>query len=63
MFNDAEPRGEDAMPAAIMLALLGGRRRSVQAYERLLEAAGYHDVSWCESGRSIWRLVWGVASC
>ncbi len=63
MFNDLEPRREDAMPAALMLALLGGRRRSVQAYERLLEAAGYRDVSWRESGRSNWRLVLGVASC
>jgi ubiquinone/menaquinone biosynthesis C-methylase UbiE len=57
MFNEAEPLTESALPAAIMLSLLGGRRRSVQAYERLFKSAGYSDVSWRESGQSIWRLV------
>ncbi len=57
MFDESEELTEGALPAAMMLALLGGRRRSVQAYEALFQGAGYSSTSWHGTGQSIWRMV------
>jgi demethylspheroidene O-methyltransferase len=57
MVDESQPIPESSVPSALMLALLGGRRRSVQAYERVLRSIGYRQVDWKDIGQSIWKMI------
>jgi len=57
MTDEREAVDPGSVSSSLMIALLGGRRRSVQEYTGMLESAGYREPSSLDCGLSIYRMV------
>ncbi|UCD56017.1 MAG: methyltransferase domain-containing protein, partial [Candidatus Hydrogenedentota bacterium] len=57
MNDDTVALTPSSVVTSLMLALFGGRRRSVQDYINLFRSAGYAEVSWRDCGLSLYKMV------
>lgn len=57
MTDDSKAVDPSSVLSSLMVALLGGRRRSVGEYMSMLKSAGYEDPSCLDCGLSIYRIV------
>lgn len=60
MWDAREAKDPGAVLSSMMLALLGGRRRSVTEYLQLLRDSGFREVAWRDCGLSQYRMVVGT---